>query len=71
MAALGEGVAAGPSELAVAKATSRASANETTAQPPSPSVRGVPRITSRCTQLRIPVKLNAESGDREHGFRRT
>ena len=22
-------------------------------------------------QMRIPVKLNAESGEREHGFRRT
>ena len=23
------------------------------------------------SQVRIPVKLNAESGEREHGFRRT
>ena len=38
---------------------------------PSTRLRGAVRRRPSADLLRIPVKLNAESGDREHGFRRT
>ena len=45
--------------LRLTKAMSRASANDTMAQPPSPSVREVPRITSRCTRRRYTAEVSS------------
>ena len=41
--------------LRLASAAARASLSGTSGKPPSPSSRRLPRMTSRCTQLRVPV----------------